>query len=152
MNTPTPSDRGLAEFAEFADHSAPTAPPPADTLHFELPAGTSFDEGCVLLEEAVKQDELQHRWIRLTMSGTTGAVLTSRDFLRDNYGMSVPMAGGLAQHLDTPGEDGENPEHVSAIVYRCPVTGCGQERVTVYGDAPLCPVHQGEMAEAGRIR
>ncbi|MFE5853053.1 hypothetical protein ACFQ61_07515 [Streptomyces sp. NPDC056500] len=151
MNTPTPSDRGLAEFAEFADHSAPPAPPPAETLHFDLPAGISFDEGCVLLEEAVKQDELQHRWIRLTMSGTTEAVLTSRDFLRDNYGMSVPMVGGQAHQLDTPGTE-ESLADVSAIVYRCPVTGCGQERVTVYGDAPLCPVHQGEMAEAGRIR
>ncbi|MEU5402847.1 hypothetical protein ABZ348_26525 [Streptomyces sp. NPDC005963] len=150
MNHPIPPGAGLGQFTEFADHSAPAEPPPADTLGVDFPAGTSFDEGCTILEEAVQQDELTHPWIRLTMAGTTGAILTSRDFLRDNYGMSVPMTGGQAHHLATPGAP-KKPTKVSAVIYRCPVATCAHEQVTAYGDPPLCPVHQGEMAESGRV-
>ncbi|MGW4895393.1 hypothetical protein ACWEQL_24460 [Kitasatospora sp. NPDC004240] len=138
----------MNEFAELADPSAPTPPPEADLLVLELPAMTSFEDGCERLEEAVKQDGLRRPWILVRVADEPEEVVTSRAFLRENYGMSVPMTGGEATYLRPVGSD--DPVDARIFVYRCPVAGCPQQQVKLYGMPPACPVHRTPMQEDGR--
>ncbi|MEU9128363.1 hypothetical protein AB0D08_09680 [Kitasatospora sp. NPDC048540] len=137
-------------FDDLADPAAPT-PPPADALVLELPAGSSFEEGCDLLEQAVAQDPQLRPWIVIRVAGEPGEVVTGRAHLRDNYGMTVPMAGGEGLRLVAAITD-EPIGQAVGVTYACPVSGCAEGLVTVYGDAPRCPVHGDTMTERGILR
>ncbi|OKI25051.1 hypothetical protein [Streptomyces sp. CB03911] len=139
----------MNEFADLADPSAPDPPPEADLLVLELPATTSFDDGCARLEEAVKQDGLRRPWILVRVADEPEEVVTSREFLRENYGMSVPMTGGESGYLLPVGHTGATAD-VPVFVYRCQVAGCPQQQVKLYGMPPACPVHLTPMQEDSR--
>ncbi|MFC8448143.1 hypothetical protein [Kitasatospora sp. NPDC057223] len=139
----------MNELADLTDPSAPTSPPEADVLVLELPAATSYPDGCRKLQEAVEQDLLLRPWILVRVADEPEEVVTSRAFLRENYGMRVPMTGGEAAALRPVGS-ADDHEDVRVFVYRCAVAGCPQEQAKPYGMPPACPVHRTPMREDSR--